>query len=96
MGRFAVRFCLLIGGAGVLIWLALARPFVFVSGEQQALVRADPHVLERDTKRISVEFFPRDWRNVDNLDRLATFLEAEFKLTNSRVSRQTYPINGVG
>lgn len=96
MGRLAIRFCLVIGVAGVLIWLALARPFVFVTGEPHASVRASPHALERDTKRISLEFFPRNWRNVDNLNRLAAFLEAEFKVTNSRVSLQTYPINGVG
>lgn len=55
---------------------------------------ADPERLERDVRTISVTFSPRDFRNVDNLDRIAAYVREAFVAAGGRVSEQPFTANG--
>lgn len=92
--RFVVRIVSILGLVLIVIWLALARPFVLYSDCCSAKVRADPAALERHTRKISAEFSPRDWKHVENLDRIANYISAEFSRTNSNVHFQEFVVGG--
>ena len=74
----------------LLIWLFLARPFVFSSEHVDSQNRASPVVLEKHVRKLSEDFSPRDWTNPKNLNRAADYIADEFKLSNSKVSFQRF------
>lgn len=92
--RILIKTLSFLGLLVILLWLILARPFVFFSECCASKFKADPLALEEFTRKISTEFSPRDWRHVDNLNKLSDFISTEFRRTNSNVYFQEYLVNG--
>ncbi|MBI5241159.1 MAG: M28 family peptidase [Elusimicrobia bacterium] len=51
---------------------------------------ADPARLERDTRRLSRDFLPRDAEHRENLDRASAFIKAELEAAGGEVSEQVF------
>jgi hypothetical protein len=87
-------------GAGFAAVVAIKQPFNW-SGEPavasaNAIAPVDmPAQLEKHVKMLAVEFHPRDYTNLDNLNRSADYIAAEFKALGLDVVEQVYVVNGV-
>ena len=93
--RILIKPLSFLGLVVILLWMNLVRPFVWFSDCCTAKFKADPAILEGFTRKISTEFSPRDWKHVDNLNKLSDFISNEFRRTNSNVSFQEYLVHGV-
>jgi len=90
------RVALWTGGTFLLLSLlgacVMAQP---VRGPQgQAVHLADPGRLERDVRQLSESYCPRDWTHVENLDRGAEYVKAQFEAAGARVGEQTFLVRG--
>lgn len=94
MNKWSLRALTLLAIFILGTWLLLARPFAFSFGERVEVVSADAARLEVQTRKISAEFFPRDWRHVENLDRLADYVDQQFAQSAAVVRRQRYTVGG--
>jgi hypothetical protein len=74
-------------------WLTLARPFVIQERKQGVEARADPKSLEFYTKKLSVEFSPRDFRHIDNLNQAAEWISETLKRNSQKVWFQEFTVN---
>lgn len=75
-------------------WLLLARPFVINGKSHSDILKADPSLLKSYTKKLSEDFFPRDYLHVENLNRAADWIAEEFRRNNQKVSFQNYKVDG--
>ncbi|QWP76246.1 M20/M25/M40 family metallo-hydrolase [Lysobacter sp. K5869] len=55
---------------------------------------ADAQRLREDVKRLSVDFYPRSYDRPENLERVATYLRAEFERAGARVGDQPVIVEG--
>lgn len=87
------RYSLLMAGvlAMSVTELAAAPPH---SERQAAPPKADAARLKADVKRLSVDFYPRSYDQIDNLDRTAQFIRGEFAKTGGAVSEQPLSVRG--
>ena len=81
-----------LAGLGLLVVIGLAlrqptRSRTCVPGPQ-----ADPARLERDTRRLSLGFLPRDAGHPENLDRAAAFIKTELAAAGGKVSEQVFRV----
>ncbi len=56
--------------------------------------QVEPERLRRHVQTLSVSLAPRDESHVENLDRVANYIQREFEKSNGRVSVQRYDLNG--
>lgn len=84
--RFAVELALV---AGFLAWVT--QPFVVPVAPVQ--VQADPARLERDVRKLSVEFHPRSADSF-NLGKVANYISAELKAAGGEVEDQPFEVGG--
>ena len=85
-------------GAGTLsvclLWLFIVRPFVFHFTPRHPAISSSARELERQVRKLSQEFVPRDWQHAGILDRAAEYLAEEFRRSNSQVSFQYFQAAG--
>ena len=62
--------------------------------QSKASMQADAAALERDVRQIVTAFGPRDFRNPQNLDRVAAYIREQFAATGARVVEQPFTVNG--
>lgn len=73
-------------------WLYLAQPTL--RHNQFSSVSADPLLLEGHVKNLSVNFHPRNFRNLRNLDASAEYILKAFSAAGAKASMQVYAVNG--
>jgi Zn-dependent M28 family amino/carboxypeptidase len=54
-----------------------------------------PERLKQHVTKLSVEFHPRDYSHIDNLNRTADYIAAEFKTLGLDYSEQPYTVEGI-
>jgi len=75
-------------------WLVLTRPL------WSSVVKTSPpglaiaETLETHTRKLSQEFFPRDWKHPENLNRASEYIRENFSSSNQRVSFQNFKVDG--
>ena len=75
-----------------LIWLFVARPTV--TPKVASTVTIDPARLQGHVEKLSVEFHPRDYKHLENLDRSAAYIHAQFEEAGAEVSYQDFTVEG--
>jgi len=92
--KFLLQFVLVLFVLAICVWLVLARPFVIQAKRQGVAVLASPATLEAYTRKLSTDFFPRDYRHVENLNRAADWISNELKHSSQKVWFQKFMANG--
>src|SRR5262245_26419276 len=95
-GRLIRIMLLLIGGLGVLgvlAWFWVTQPLF---GQPVAIPSAqvDQARLEAHVRMLSETLSPRDQSQIDNLDRVASYINEEFSKAGGRVSYQPFTVAG--
>lgn len=73
------------------IWVIVARPmFDFKKSSAIENNTVSPQVLEKHVKKLSIDFLPRNYSNVDKLNQAAAYIKKEFELTGLIVEVQKY------
>ncbi|MFQ6026451.1 MAG: M28 family peptidase [Dehalococcoidia bacterium] len=80
----------------VTIWYVVTQPLVWLQVEPKVISKLDisPERLEEHVRKISEEFTPRSYQDVDNLNRVADYIRDNFAETDGRVTEQSYEIDG--
>ena len=85
---------LIVGTAVIAVWIVVAQT-MFQVDEELSDKRVDPQRLEGHVRIISEEFYPRDYRNVANLDRCAGYILENFRVAGaSNVRFQEFEVMG--
>lgn len=74
------------------IWFYLAQP-ALCSNEPTEL-KVDTERLKEVVKKLSVDFHPRNFRNTDNLNATAGYIQAHFEQAGGRVKIQEFTVSG--
>jgi len=86
-----------------LLWFYIAQPTFDSYNSNQALqnksaenhsVFASPNRLRAHVKKLSVEFSPRNYQQLENLEKAAKYIENEFSKTNAKLKSQSYIVKG--
>lgn len=75
------------------VWFWLTQPLLSAARPNPERT-VDPSRLQAHVHKLSVEFFPRDESNIENLDRAAAYIKNEFSQTTALVSEQPYRVQG--
>jgi hypothetical protein len=75
----------------VTVWLA--QPLIFKPVRVEAGAAVDPGRLEAHVRKISTEFYPRNYQNTANLDKTASYIKSEFETAGGKVSEYSYVVN---
>lgn len=79
-------------GALASVWWAVTQP---ISGEQGSPAASDaPARLEAHVRMLSETFSPRDYRNVDNLNKAAGYIASQLAATGASISEQPFMAEG--
>lgn len=73
--------------------LWLAQPLFFKPAKIELVVTVDPDRLESHVRKITSEFYPRNYQNPQNLDKTANYIKSEFEKTGGRVSEYSFVVN---
>lgn len=71
-------------------WIICAQPIFFTSHKRQTARQASPSNLKNHVKTISENFYPRDYKNVGNLNRTADYIKTQLQQFSLDVSEQNY------
>lgn len=92
-----IRFMLLVVLAFVLLllgaWFWLTQPLLSRTTPNPNRT-VDPARLEAHVRKLTSELGPRDESHIDNLDRVALYIQNEFALTGATISEQPYRVEG--
>ena len=77
----------------LVLWFWVTQP-LFGSAAPSSERTVEPARLEAHVRKLSVELGPRDESHIENLDRVAAYIKAEFSQTTTSVSEQTYRVQG--
>lgn len=72
------------------VWIACTQPIFLNLSNVQVSNKASSTNLKRDVRKISEDFFPRDFESIENLNRLADYLKTQFQQFSSDVQEQKY------
>jgi Zn-dependent M28 family amino/carboxypeptidase len=75
--------------------LWLAQPLFFKPVKIETAVNVDPDRLEFHVRKITSEFYPRNYQNPQNLDKTANYIKSEFENTGGRVSEYSFIVNQI-
>lgn len=91
LSRIAAALAVVLG----LFWLILARPnFSLKEGSKIASVSIDTTALRKHTSVLSKDMAPRNYRNIDNLNKVAHYISESFSSSGGRVSEQIFEVSG--
>ncbi len=82
-------------GVGIVlcaIWLYLAQPSFGSNDPIDILVNVER--LTETVKTLSVDFHPRTFRNNENIEKTATFIETHFKQAGGVIQKQEFTVSG--
>ena len=73
------------------IWYLIVRP-MFAPAKTDAINNntVSPNLLEKHVEKLSIDFLPRNYSNVDKLNQTATYIRNEFELMGLEVEEQKY------
>ena len=91
LSRFIFKLFILFAILLLLVWIAVVRP-TFNTKKSAAINNnsVSPDLLEAHVKKLSVDFLPRSYSNVDNLNKAADYIKNEFELIGLAVEEQKY------
>lgn len=76
----------------VLCWFLIARPIFPVKGSTHMTI--SPDRLKIHVEKLSQEFSPRSYADLENLNRTADYIKDEFTKSGARVTEQAYMADG--
>ncbi len=88
---FAYLLLALVAGLAVL-WAFMAQPLVSPIASQPPAV--DEAALKAHVKKLSVDFYPRNFESLANLNLAAAYIEAQFRRSGAVVTVQQYEVAG--
>ena len=91
--RAVVIFSILIFSLFLLL-LWIAQPLAFTANIKSSQVKIDPNKLEMHVRMLSDELYPRNYVDLDNLNKAAEYIKGEFQKTGGKVSEQHFTVNG--
>lgn len=74
------------------VWLA--QPIFFNSPKSISVVTVDAERLKVHVSKLSDEYYPRNYLNLQNLNASADYVRSEFEKTGGKVSEQKFVVNG--
>lgn len=90
---FAALLCVLVAAAA---WYAITQPlFEGDNLKHEPLPPQLSDALRRHVQKISIDFYPRDHTNINNLDATAEYVRREFQAANATVTMQPYRVDGL-
>ena len=89
-----IVFILLVGFvAGC--WVLLTRPILPWGGVVEgADAKVDQVLLRQHVEKLSVELMPRSYENLENLNRIAEYIQSQFSSSGATVRRQPFTADG--
>jgi Zn-dependent M28 family amino/carboxypeptidase len=91
MGRFAAALTVVLG----LFWLILARPnFALKEVSKNSPHSVDITALRKHTSVLSIDMAPRNYRHIDNLNRVANYISESLTTSGGRVTEQLFEVHG--
>jgi Peptidase family M28 len=94
--RIARMVLLVLAGTlviAIVAWFSVTQP-LFTSSKITYDATADRARLERDVRILSIDFAPRDYSHVGNLDRSADYIHGQLQSAGAQVSEQGFNVNG--
>ncbi len=88
--RVRPKFLLIVVIFLLALWIICAQPIIFKLKEVQVSNKASPVNLKEQVKKISQDFFPRDFEAIENLNRAADYIKSQFEQFSSEVEEQKY------
>jgi len=74
---------------------AVVRPIIFSVNPVPLTIKADPDKLRSHVKKISEEYYPRNWQNPENLNKAAKYIKDELAAHNAEVSLQKFEVESL-
>jgi len=90
--RSIFRITLAVGVVIAMTWFSLSQP-TFKKNTPSPL-RVEAKKLENHVKALSIDFYPRNYGNIQNLNKAAKYIEGQFKLSGARVEIQEFEVEG--
>jgi Zn-dependent M28 family amino/carboxypeptidase len=92
ISQIALALIVIIG----LLWLLLARPGFLLKDESEVPEQqVNPDVLKKHTLMLSEKLAPRDYRHLDNLNRVANYIAESLRSSGGRVTEQVFDVHDV-
>ncbi len=92
--KWLLALCLILWGTIALIFSLITQPMFFSSPQKSKAPDVFPERLKTHVQKLSEEFSPRSYTDIENLDRTAAYIKHEFELAKGQVSEQPYKANG--
>ncbi|MEO0794908.1 MAG: M28 family peptidase [Verrucomicrobiota bacterium] len=73
-------------------WYLLTQPIW--NAQEPAAVSADPEKLRKHVEKLSVDFYPRNYREHTNLEQTADYIGENFRAAGGRVTDQQFTVGG--
>jgi len=74
----------------IFMWILLARPSFIMKGSYQPNIVVSPDSLRKHVKVLSKDLIPRDYLHIENLNKVASYITNQLKLTNNNVYEQKF------
>lgn len=87
-----LRVAAVLAGALVVLWLLLAQPSW--RRNNRVVGSLDPNRLREHVELLSQILYPRNWRQVQRLERAADYIETQFRAAGAEVERQPIQVGG--
>lgn len=84
---------LVISSLALFVWMQVTQPF-YIKSDTTTLPAPDPEVLKATVRKISQDYFPRDYSSTTNLDGLAEYIRQGFVREKGRTHLQTFMMHG--
>lgn len=92
LSKSVLKIISAVGLVVALAWFLLAQPTTRKNAPSRLLV--DVKRLEAHVKSLSIDFYPRNYRNIQNLNRAAHYIERQFRLSGAEVETQEFEVEG--
>jgi Zn-dependent M28 family amino/carboxypeptidase len=92
--KWLLALCIILWSAIAIIFLLITQPMFFSLPKKSEAPDVFPERLKTHVQKLSEEFSPRSYVDIENLDRTAAYIKHEFKQAQGQVSEQPYKANG--
>lgn len=89
-----IRILIIFGAVSILVWLLIAQPTPRKNSLSQ--ITLDAQRLRAHVEKLAIEFYPRRFDRVENLDKTAEYIKDHFARAGAQVAEQEYFVSGAG
>ncbi|WP_269540367.1 M28 family peptidase [Cerasicoccus fimbriatus] len=92
LSKALFRIVIVVGLFLAATWYVIAQPVW--THQPAATLTADPVKLRQHVEKLAVDFHPRNFTEVENLNACADYIAAQFKAASGQVREQTFTVQG--